>query len=79
MLRDIEDPGYNKRDYGKFIIRMVGNFETPLYARCVVKHTKLSAILDPIKLKTSNEWKDKSFTQLLRLLKDLLPVENTLL
>lgn len=78
MLRDIEDPGYNKRDYGKFI-RMVGDFETSLYAGCVVKHTKLSAILDLIKFKTSNERKDKSFTQLLRLLKDLLPVENTLL
>ncbi len=43
-----------------------------------LKHTKLSATLDLMKLKASSGWSDKSFTELLGILKDMLPQENTL-
>nr|ABA97343.2 transposon protein, putative, CACTA, En/Spm sub-class [Oryza sativa Japonica Group] len=72
MLRDVEDPAYNKRDSMKFR-RLVSDSETPLYAGCRAKHTKLSATLDLMKLKASSGWTDKSFTQILGILKAMLP------
>ena len=55
MLRDVEDPTYNERDSMKFT-RLVSDTETPLYAGCKAKHTKLSATLDLMKLKASRGW-----------------------
>ncbi len=77
MLRDIEDPAQNERDGMKFS-RLVSDSEMPLYAGCKAKHTKLSVTLDLMKLKASSGWTDKSFTDLLGILKAMLPVENTL-
>nr|AAM74359.1 Putative transposable element [Oryza sativa Japonica Group] len=57
---------------------LVSNSETLLYTGCKTKHTKLSATLDLMKLKTSSGWTDKSFTDLLGILKAMLPAENTL-
>nr|CAD40281.2 OSJNBb0062H02.14 [Oryza sativa Japonica Group] len=76
-LRDVEDPAQNERDGMKFS-RLVSDSETPLYAGCKAKHTKLSVTLDLMKLKASSGWTDKSFTNLLGILKAMLPVENTL-
>nr|CAD40382.3 OSJNBa0004L19.3 [Oryza sativa Japonica Group]CAE02164.2 OSJNBa0087H01.13 [Oryza sativa Japonica Group] len=76
-LRDVEDPTQNKRDGMKFS-RLVSDSETPLYAGCKAKYTKLSVTLDLMKLKASSGWTDKSFTNLLGILKAMLPVENTL-
>ncbi len=50
----------------------------PLYDGCKSKHNKLSCVLELMKLKASNGWSDKSFTELLELLKDLLPEGNNL-
>nr|AAP44620.1 putative transposase [Oryza sativa Japonica Group] len=77
MLRDVEDPVQNERDGMKFS-RLVSDSETPLYAGCKAKHTKLSVTLDLMKLKASSGWTDKSFTDVLGILKAMLPVENTL-
>nr|CAD40129.2 OSJNBa0061C06.13 [Oryza sativa Japonica Group] len=77
MLRDVEDPAQNERDGMKFS-RLVSDSETPLYVGCKAKHTKLSVILDLMKLKASSGWIDKSFTYLLGILKAMLPAENTL-
>ena len=77
MLRDVEDPAQNERDGMKFS-RLVSDSETPLYAGCKAKHTKLSVTLDLMKLKASSGWTDKSFTDLLGILKAMLPGENTL-
>uniref|UniRef100_I1QTA5 Transposon protein, putative, CACTA, En/Spm sub-class n=1 Tax=Oryza glaberrima TaxID=4538 RepID=I1QTA5_ORYGL len=77
MLRDVEDPTQNERDGMKFS-RLVSDSETPLYAGCKAKHTKLSVTLDLMKLKASSGWIDKSFTDLLGILKAMLPVENIL-
>ena len=57
---------------------MVSDSETPLYAGCKAKHTKLSVTLDLMKLKASSGLTDKSFTDLLGILKAMLPAENTL-
>nr|CAD39680.1 OSJNBb0089K06.18 [Oryza sativa Japonica Group]CAI44597.1 P0650D04.1 [Oryza sativa Japonica Group] len=77
MLHDVDDPTMNERDSMK-LSRLVSDSETPLYAGCKPKHTKLSATLDLMKLKASSGWSDKSFTELLGILKDMLPQENTL-
>ena len=77
MLRDVEQQDYNERDYEKFT-RLVSDSETPVYPGCKSKYTMLSTVLELMKLKASNGWSDKSFSELLDLLRDLLPEENTL-
>ncbi|XP_062111807.1 uncharacterized protein LOC133823196 [Humulus lupulus] len=49
--------------------------DTPLYPQCT-KYTKLSSIVALYKLKTTNGWCNKSFDELLRLLNDMLPLDN---
>ena len=51
--------------------------EEPLYQGCK-KFTRLSFTLKLYNLKASNGWSDKSFTELLKLLKEVLPDENVL-
>ncbi|XP_031127661.1 uncharacterized protein LOC116029760 [Ipomoea triloba] len=49
----------------------------PLFSGCS-KFTKLSSMLKLYNLKAKNRWSDKSFTELLKLLKDMLPDDNEL-
>jgi len=56
---------------------MSGNVETPLYPE-PTNFTRLSAVLRLMNLKTINEWTDKSFTDLLQLLKEMLLEGNIL-
>nr|ABA99172.2 transposon protein, putative, CACTA, En/Spm sub-class [Oryza sativa Japonica Group] len=77
MLHDIEDVEDNDRDFEKFS-KLVEDCQMPLYDGCKSKHNKLSCVLELMKLKASNGWSDKSFTELLELLKDLLPEGNNL-
>ncbi|CAM8957633.1 unnamed protein product [Rhodiola kirilowii] len=51
--------------------------ELPLYEGCS-KYTRLSATLNLFNMKAKNGWSDISFTELLTLVKDMLPEENTL-
>ncbi|CAM8950986.1 unnamed protein product [Rhodiola kirilowii] len=51
--------------------------ELPLYEECS-KYTRLSTTLKLFNLKAKNEWSNKSFTELLALVKDMLPEGNTL-
>ncbi|XP_010474959.1 PREDICTED: uncharacterized protein LOC104754455 [Camelina sativa] len=51
--------------------------ETPLYGSCE-NHSKLSAIVSLFRLKTQNEWSDKSFNDLLETLTGMLPADNVL-
>ncbi|XP_025980464.1 uncharacterized protein [Glycine max] len=50
---------------------------TPLYEGCT-SFTRLSAVLALVNLKARFGWSDKSFTELLVLLKNMLPEQNTL-
>nr|CAE04645.1 OSJNBa0061G20.1 [Oryza sativa Japonica Group]CAE05928.1 OSJNBa0034E24.22 [Oryza sativa Japonica Group] len=77
ILHDIEDAEDNDRDFEKFS-KLVEDCQMPLYDGCKSKHSKLSCVLELMKLKASNGWSDKSFTELLELLKDLLPEGNNL-
>ncbi|XP_054782392.1 uncharacterized protein LOC129289620 [Prosopis cineraria] len=52
--------------------------EKPLYVGCT-EFTKLSVVLKLYNLKVSNGWSDKSFTENLTLIKQLLPANNELL
>jgi len=49
----------------------------PLYLGCTT-YTRLSAVLTLVNLKAIFGWSDKSLTELLVLLKNMLPKENTL-
>ncbi|XP_031090937.1 uncharacterized protein LOC115995929 [Ipomoea triloba] len=53
------------------------NSGKPLFSGCS-KFTKLSSMLKLYNLKAKNRWSDKSFTELLKLLKDMLPDDNEL-
>ncbi|XP_031108741.1 uncharacterized protein LOC116013235 [Ipomoea triloba] len=54
------------------------NSGKPLFSGCS-KFTKLSSMLKLYNLKANNRWSDKSFTELLKLLKDMLPDDKELL
>jgi len=56
---------------------MSADAETPLYVGST-KFTRLSAILRLMNLIATNGWTDKSFTELLVLLNEMLPEGNTL-
>ena len=56
---------------------MSSDTKTPLYPGST-NFTRLSTMLRLMNLKEINEWTDKSFTELLQLLKDILPEGNSL-
>ena len=65
----------NKKE--NFFLRMLGDAEQELYPGCK-KYSKLSFIVKLLHLKTMNRWSDKSFNMLIELLKDALPIGETL-
>ena len=65
------------KDCPKMFERLVSDAEKPLYNGCT-KFTRLSALLKLYNLKAGNGWSDKSFTELLALMKDILPEDNVL-
>src|ERR1044072_8928562 len=62
-------------DCPKMFERLVSDAEKPLYIDCT-KFTKFSAVLKLYNLKAGNGWSDKSFTELLALMKDMLQEDN---
>ncbi|XP_023770042.1 uncharacterized protein LOC111918639 [Lactuca sativa] len=75
MLHDWED-NVAKKHYENFQ-QLFDESEKPLYTGCM-KYTKLSAVLKLFNLKANNGWSDTSFTNLLKLLNDMLPEDNEL-
>ncbi|KAK7266896.1 hypothetical protein RIF29_19556 [Crotalaria pallida] len=65
------------RDCPEMFERLMNDAEKPLYDGCT-QFNKLSTVLKLYKLKSANGWTDKSFTDLLMLLKDMLPKDNEL-
>ena len=55
--------------------KLVEDAEKPLYPNCL-KYNKLSALVKLYNLKAKYGWSDKSFSDLLQLLGDILPVNN---
>jgi len=74
MIRDVEDESFAKA-HG--YVSMSNNAETPLYPRST-NFTQLSMVLRLMNLKAINGGTDKSFAELLQLLKDMLLEGNTL-
>ncbi|XP_023757788.1 uncharacterized protein LOC111906261 [Lactuca sativa] len=75
MLHDIQDDIPNK-DFEKFQQLFV-DAEKPLYVGCT-KFTKLSDVLKLFNLKANSGWSNKSFTNLLEILHEMLPEDNEL-
>jgi len=74
MIRDVGAESFSKaHGYGS----MSSDAETPLYPGST-NFTRLSTVLRLMNLKAINGWTDKSFTELLQLLKDMLPEGNIL-
>ena len=65
-------------DHHKKFGRLLGEAEKPLYFGCADNFTKLSAIVRLYNLKAGNGWSDKSFSELLKLLTEMLPQPNEL-
>ena len=57
--------------------RLVSDYEKPLYGGCI-KFIRMSAVLKLYNIKAKNGWSDKSFIDLLTLLKDMLSEDNVL-
>jgi len=74
MIRDIGQDSFQR---AHMYDTLRSDNEKPLYSGCK-KYTRLSAVLRLFNLKAIHGWTDKSFTELLELLKDMLPGENTL-
>jgi len=73
MIHDVRVQTFAKAVYEN----MTTDGETPLYPGST-NFTRLSAMLRLINLNALNGWTDKSFTELLQLLKEMLPQSNTL-
>ncbi|KAH9803018.1 hypothetical protein KPL71_001620 [Citrus sinensis] len=56
---------------------LIKDAETPLYHGCT-KHTKISATVSLFKHKVTHGISDKGFDELLQIVRDILPSENTL-
>lgn len=56
---------------------LIKDAETPLYPGCT-KHTKISATVSLFKHKVTHGISDKGFDELLQIVRDILPSENTL-
>ncbi|XP_071686960.1 uncharacterized protein [Rutidosis leptorrhynchoides] len=77
MLHDVDvDGNIDENNYDKFQ-QMFVDSEKPLYTGCT-KFSKLSAVLRLLNLKTNNGWSDTSFTELLKLLHEMLSDDNEL-
>ncbi|EAY91338.1 hypothetical protein OsI_12959 [Oryza sativa Indica Group] len=77
MMRDGEKADIDDRKYRMFKT-MVEDSKAPPYNGCKAEHTMLQVVLSLLHLKASNGWSDKSFTELLELLKEILPADNVL-
>ncbi|KAL2329979.1 hypothetical protein Fmac_017560 [Flemingia macrophylla] len=74
MIRDVGPENFKK---AYIYDSLCSDSEKPLYPNCE-NFSRLSATLRLFNLKARNGWTDKSFTELLQLLKEMLPEKNCL-
>jgi len=75
MVRDVEFQGvYTSSELAR-LRQFVKDSKTPLYPGCK-KYSRLSGDLKLLQLKAAHHWTNRSFKQLLDLLKDILPEGN---
>ena len=76
MIRNLGQDGFS-RAHAPFYDKLDNDSKMPLYPGCT-GFTRLSAVFALVNLKARFGWSDKSFTELLFLLRKLLPEDNTL-
>jgi ssDNA-binding Zn-finger/Zn-ribbon topoisomerase 1 len=74
MMRDIGEDSFKR---AHVYDTLCSDKDKPLYPGCT-NFTRLSAVLKLINLKANNGWSDKSFTELLELLIQMLPEGNVM-
>ena len=76
---DVHDDDYPECEERKdaTFSKKLEDAETPLYPGCA-DHTKLSAIVTLYKLKTIRGWSDTSFSEILKVLSNMLPKDNVM-
>ena len=75
MMQDVEEEFVDRPDQFE---KLLSDAEKPLYDGCPNNYTKLSAIVRLYNLKAANGWSDKSFSDLLVAISDMLPQPNEL-
>ncbi|XP_074328252.1 uncharacterized protein LOC141666154 [Apium graveolens] len=75
MIEDLEN---FLKHHPKILESLVDYSKKLLYPRCNDQFTRLSTTLKLCKLKVKNGWSDKSFTEMLKLLADIVPQNNEL-
>jgi len=76
MIRDLGQEGF-LHAHEPYYEELQTDSKLPLYLGCTT-YTRLSAVLALVNLKAIFGWSDKSLTELLVLLKNMLPNENML-
>jgi len=76
MLHDLGQEGFRQAQ-APYYEKLDTDSKKPLYMGCT-KYTRLSGVLALVNLKARFGWSDKSFNELLLLLKNMLPVDNML-
>ena len=76
MIRDLRAEGFVEA-HGPYCDELKTDSKVPLYLGCTT-FTRLSVVLALVNLKVRFGWSDKSFTELLMLLKNMLPNNNKL-
>ncbi|XP_025983906.1 uncharacterized protein [Glycine max] len=76
MICDLGQEGF-RQTHVPYYEKLDNDLKKPLYIRCT-KYTRLSGVLALVNLKARFGWGDKSFNELLLLLKNMLPVDNML-
>ncbi|WVZ17334.1 hypothetical protein V8G54_010316 [Vigna mungo] len=69
MIHDVGEDNFRRAN---LYDSLINDSEQPLYPGCT-NFTRLSATLKLFTLKARNEWTNKSFMELLELLKEMLP------
>ena len=75
QVDNVAEPTHKRRD--EEFTNLVEDAETPIYSGCK-KYTRMSATVILFKNKATNSLSDKSFNELLEIIRDILPQDNTL-
>ena len=76
MIRDLGKDGF-RQAHASYYDKLEIDLKMPLYLGCT-SFTRLSVVLGLVNLKARLGWSDKSFTDLLVLLKTMFPKDNML-
>ncbi|CAA0820321.1 Unknown protein [Striga hermonthica] len=77
MINDVGAKAFEQAHMNRVCESLSTEANKPLYSGCK-NFSRLTAVLKLINLKATHGWSDKSFTELLRLLQNMLPEDNEL-